>query len=176
MTIGGHRFLLTEPDGFDCFNAVGIVMSMIGEPEKLFADIRESATAEGDAESRALGLGFKMSLSSDRFQRVAKHTIVDLLVMTTDKDRHWYDSNPLSGPALLELIAEVASILPFAGVLTQKGNLAGALVTSFTESSETPGPSSGNGTDGDQTTSPDAESDGPYIKHESAPTEESAPN
>ena len=161
MTVGGHEFFLTEPDGFDCLNAVGIVMSMIGEPDELMDSIREAALTETDAISRALSIGFKMSLSKGRFQRVPKSTIVDLLEMTTDKDRDWYEANRLSGPALLELIAEVASILPFAGVLSQKGNLAGALVSTFTESSEKSETSSGNGTDGDQTTSPDAESDGP---------------
>lgn len=161
MTVGGHEFFLTEPEGFDCFNAVGIVMSMIGEPDELMDSIREAALTETDAISRALSIGFKMSLSKGRFQRVPKSTIVDLLEMTTDKDRDWYEANRLSGPALLELIAEVASILPFAGVLSQKGNLAGALVSTFTESSEKSETSSGNGTGGDQTTSPDAESDGP---------------
>ena len=177
VTIGGHQFLLNEPDGFDCFNAVGIVMSMIGEPDKLMDDIRETvASEEGDAMDRALSIGFKMSLSADRFRRVPKSTIVALLEMTTDKGRDWYDANPLSGPALLELIAEVASILPFAGVLSQKGNLAGALVSTFTESSDKSETSSGNGTDGGQKTSPDAESDGPYIKPAPAPTEEPATN
>ena len=161
VNVGGHEFFLTEPDGFDCFNAVGIVMSMIGEPDELMDSIREAATSDGDAISRALSIGFKMSLSKGRFQRVPKSTIVDLLEMTTDKGRDWYAENPLSGPALLELIAEVASILPFAGVLSQKGNLAGALVSTFTESSERSETSSGNGTGGDQTTSPDAESAGP---------------
>ena len=160
VTVGGHEFLLTEPDGFDCLNAVGIVMSMIGEPDELMSSIREAATSDGDVVSRALSIGFKMSLSKGRFQRVPKSTVVDLLEMTTDKDRGWYAANRLSAPALLELIAEVASILPFAGVLSQKGNLAGALVSTFTESSEKSATSSGNGTDGDQTTSPVAESAG----------------
>lgn len=177
MTIGGHQFLLNEPDGFDCFNAVGIVMSMIGDPAKLMDDIREAVTSEdGDAIGRALAIGFKMSFGKGRFQRVPRSVIVDLLEMTTDKDREWYDANPLSGPALLELIAEVASILPFAGVLSQKGNLAGALVSTFTASSETSETSSGNGTGGDQKTSPDVESDGQYIKPAPVPSEESAPN
>lgn len=160
MTVGGHEFFLTEPDGFDCLNAVGIVMSMIGEPDQLMDSIREAALSETDVLSRALSIGFKMSLSKGRFQRVPKSTIVDLLEMTTDKNRDWYAENPLSGPALLELIAEVASILPFAGVLSQKGNLAGALVSTFTESSEKSETSSGNGTGGGQKTSRDAESAG----------------
>ncbi len=160
VNVGGHEFFLTEPDGSDCLNAVGIVMSMIGEPDELMSSIREAATSDGDVISRALSIGFKMSMSKGRFQRVPKSTIVDLLEMTTDKNRDWYAENPLSGPALLELIAEVASILPFAGVLSQKGNLAGALVSTFTESSEKSETSSGNGTDGGQETSPPAESDG----------------
>lgn len=161
MTIGGHDFALHEPDGFDCFNAVGIVMSMIGEPDQLMNDIREAATGDGDALERALSIGFKMSLSRGRFQRVPRSTIVELLEMTTDKNRDWYAGHPLSGPELLELIAEVAAILPFAGVLAQKGNLAGALVSTFTASSDTSEPSSGNG-DGSPGTSPDAVSDG-YV-------------
>ena len=85
MTVGGHEFFLTEPDGFDCFNAVGIVMSMIGEPDELMDSIREAAAADGDALSRALSIGFKMSLSKGRFQRVPKPVILDLLEMTTDE-------------------------------------------------------------------------------------------
>jgi hypothetical protein len=160
VEIEGHEFFLTEPDGSDCFNAVGIVMSMIGEPDKLMDSIREAVATLPPGVERGLSIGFKMSFSSDRFRRVPKSNIVDLLEMTTDKDRDWYAENPLSGPALLELIAEVASILPFAGVLSQKGNLAGALVSTFTESSEKSETSSGNGTDGDQKTSPPAESAG----------------
>ena len=165
VEIEGHEFALHEPSGFDCFNAVGIVMSMIGEPDKLFADMRAVLNEPGDAESQGLAIGFKMSLGNGRFQRVPTHTIIDLLTMTTNKSRHWYETNPLSGPALIELIAEVASILPFGGVLSQKGNLAGALVSTFTRSSEKSETSSDENGDGDPTTSPGAESAGSSHAH-----------
>ena len=160
VTVGGYDFILTEPDGFDCLNAVGIAMTLIGEPEELMDSIREAALKETDVMSRALSIGFRMSMSRGRFQRVAKADIIDLLEMTTDKDADWFEEHKLPAADLLELIAEVASILPFAGVLSQKGNLAGALVSTFTTSSETSEKSSGNGTDGDPETSPDAESAG----------------
>ena len=161
MNVGGHDFILTEPDGFDCLNAVGIVMTLIGQPEELMDSIREAALKETDLMSRALSIGFRMSMSSGRFQRVAKADIIELLQLTTDKDADWFEEHKMPAADLLELIAEVASILPFAGVLSQKGNLAGALVSTFTTSFEKSETSSGNGTDGDQATSPDAESGGP---------------
>ena len=165
VEIEGHEFALHEPDGSDCLNAVGIAMSMIGEPDELMSSVREAAAGDGDVLQRALTIGFKMSLSKGRFQRVPKTTIVELLEMTTDKDRDWYAAHPLSGPSLLELIAEVASILPFGGVLSQKGNLAGALVSTFTRSSEKSEMSSDENGDGDPATSPGAESAGSSHAH-----------
>ena len=176
MEIGGHQFLLNEPDGTDCLNAVGFVMGIIGEPDKLLQQIREVAETEDTIAGRLSAFGFKMSINQDRFRRMSKRDIIDLLVIATDKDAAWFDTHRLSGPDLMELIAEVASILPFAGVLPQKGVVAALLVKSLMDTSSEPETSSGNGTDGDQMTSPDAESDGSYIAPSAAPTEESATN
>ena len=175
VEIEGHEFALREPDGFECINAVGVVMSLIGEPDKMLDEMRAVLSEPGDVVSHGLTLGFKMSLAKGRYQRVPKDDILDLLEMTTDKDRAWFAANRLSGEALLELVAEVASILPFGGVLSQKANLAGALVTSFTGSSEKSETSSGNGGDGDQKTSPGAGSAGPShaaVNLKSAPPAE----
>ena len=151
-------------------------MSMIGKADQLLNDVREAALMPGDALQRGMVLGFKMQMADGRFQHVPKENILGLLEMTTDKTRDWYDEHRLSGPELIELIAEVASILPFDGVLSQKGNLAAALVSTYTKSLRPPEPSSGNSGDGGQKTSPDAESGGSYIKPTSAPNEESATN
>ena len=151
-------------------------MSLIGEPDRLMNDIRKVASTPSSEQGNLISIGFTMSLSRERFQRVPKSDILELLEMTTDKDRAWFTENKLSGPDLLELIAEVASILPFVGVLTSKGTIAAHLVNSFIESSATSEQSSGNGADGAPETSPDAESAGYLSLPTSAPSAESVKN
>ena len=140
-----------------------ICLRLIGNPDALLGDLRGLLTDETlDPVERASALGRKMSLNEDRYEEVPDEDILTLFELTTDKDAAWFDEHDLSGPATEQLIAEVASILPFAGVWVQKGDQAGAIVTTYLQRvTEVAATSSGNGADGDQPTSPSAESDGP---------------
>ncbi len=162
VEIEGYEFALHEPKFLKCKRAVRICLRLIGNPDALLGDLRELLLDDSmDPVERASALGRKMSLNEDRYEEVSDEDILALFELTTDKDAAWFDEHDLSGPATEQLIAEVASILPFAGVWVQKGDQAGAIVTTYLQCvSEAAATSSGNGADGDQPTSPSAESSG----------------
>ena len=161
VNVGGFEFTLVEPDWYESLTAVGIAMSLIGNPDELVQSVSEAVSQPGSPVAKAFSAGLRMSLGQGRYNRVPKADIIDLLTMTTDKDADWFDEGHLDGPQTLELVVEVSAMLPFDGVFRQKGELAALLVRSFSSPSTPPAKSSGNGADGGQTTSPDAESSGP---------------
>ena len=178
MEIEGHEFALHEPRFLKCKRAVRICLRLIGSPDELLEDLRALLLDESiDPVERASILGHKMALNESRYEDVSDEDILTLLELTTDKDAAWFESHDLSGPALERLIAEVASILPFAGVWVQKGEQAGAIVHPYLQRlTEAVATSSGNGADGDPATSPSAESAGPShdaVALKSAPPAES---
>lgn len=178
MEIEGHEFHLHEPKFLKCKRAVRICLRLIGKADGLLGDLRALLMDEsiGPVE-RASMLGHKMALNEDRYEEVSDEDILALFELTTDKDAAWFDTHALSGPATERLIAEVASILPFAGVWVQKGEQAGAIVNPYLQRlTELAATSSESGTDGDPATSPSAESDGPSHAAVALKNDTPAPN
>lgn len=160
VTVGGHEFTLVEPDWYESLDAVGIALSLIGNPDELLESVTEAISRPGSPVAKAFSAGLRMSLGQGRYNRVPRADIIDLLTMTTDKDAAWFDEGHLDGPQTMELVVEVSAMLPFGGVFRQKGELAALLVRNFSAPSTPSATSSDNGADGDRTTSPGAESSG----------------
>ena len=165
VNVGGYEFTLVEPDWYESLDAVGIALSLIGNPDELIDSVADAVSRPGSPVAKAFSAGLRMSLGQGRYNRVPKADIIDLLTMTTDKDAAWFDEGHLDGPQMLELVVEVSAALPFDGVFRQKGELAALLVRSFSPPSTPSATSSDSGADGDPTTSPDAESSGPSHAH-----------
>ena len=163
VSVGGHEFTLVEPDFFDCDRAVVIYMKMVGEPAQILDSIRTGVgLGEDDSpETRTAFIGLNLAAAGGKFRHVTKDEALELLALTTDKGIEWFGEHRLSGPEFNELVSAIGSVLPFGRVLTEWGLQAVAFVNSFNDDSESAAKSSESDADGDQTTSPAAESDGP---------------
>lgn len=85
--------------------------------------------------------------------------IVELLALVTDRDAEWYERDDLSFDDLMELLQEIASVLPFGPVFAQRGRASMAFVSALYSRLSDSTPSSPESADGDGQISADVDLD-----------------
>lgn len=158
VTAGGHTLTLAEPEWYDALEAVQLYLKVVGDPEALFAEI-QAAVADDITEQ---ALGAMIAVRTSHRTTATGRDMARLLALVTDRDAAWYmEPGRFDVDDILGLVAEAASVIPFASTLRGGGAVAGAYVTNLTPNSAQSADTSADDADGDLTTLPVSESSGP---------------
>ena len=117
-------------------------------------DLQELAELEIKGEEAAQFVGFRLAARTAAASRATPDEIARLLEIVTGRSATSFISNEYDVETILTLATEAARVLPFVSTLRQRGEMAGAYVAAFSDSSTPSSDSAPSSTDGGPKTSP----------------------